>query len=158
MKGPNSIESKRLTKREVSGIRRNLLVFAFFLFISFIFWYLNSLGKSLEAEIRYPVRYISIPKGMVLTEELPEKLNLNLLGPGYSIFKLKYSGNRTPAIIDISKVAYKRVKGSSGSGYFLITSGLVKNLSAQLKTECTILSIKPDTLFFSFEKVVTPNK
>jgi hypothetical protein len=134
------------------------LVFAFFLFISFIFWYLNSLGKNLEAEIRYPVRYISIPKGMVLSEELPEKLYLNLLGPGYSIFKLKYSGNRTPAIIDISKVGYKRVKGSSRSGYFMVTSGLVKNLSAQLKTECKILSIKPDTLFFSFEKAVPPDK
>jgi hypothetical protein len=95
---------------------------------------------------------------MVLTEELPEKLYLNLTGPGYSIFKLKYSGNRTPAIIDISKVGYKRVKRSSGSGYFLVTSGLIKNLSAQLKTECKIISIKPDTLFFSFEKAVTTNK
>jgi hypothetical protein len=158
VEGPKSIESKRLTKREVRGIRRNLFVFAFFLFISFIFWYLNSLGKDLEAEIRYPVRYISIPKGMVLSQELPEKLYLNLMGPGYSIFKLKYSGNRTPAIIDISKVGYRRVKSSSGSGYFLVTSGLVKNLSSQLKTECKILSIKPDTLFFSFEKAVSTIK
>jgi len=92
---------------------------------------------------------------MVFAEELPEKLNINLKGPGYSVFKIKYSGNRTPAIIDMSKVSYKRVRGSISPSYYLVTSGLVKNLTTQLKTECKIISIKPDTLFFSFEKAVS---
>jgi hypothetical protein len=38
---------------------------------------------------------------MEFTEKLPDKLNLTLVGPGYSLFKLKYSGNRIPAIIDL---------------------------------------------------------
>ena len=133
----------------------NIVVFAFFLFLSFIFWYLNSLGKELEAEINYPVRYISLPKEMGFADKLPEKLNINLKGPGFSLFKLKYSGNRTPAIIDISKVNYKRVQGSDQPGYYLVTSGLIKNLTTQLKTECKITSIKPDTLFFSFKRLVS---
>lgn len=155
MKVEDEIGSKRFSKKEISGIKRNFVVFAFFLFLSFIFWYLNALGKELEADINYPVRYISLPKQMVFAEELPEKLNINLKGPGYSVFKIKYSGNRTPAIIDISKVSYKRLRGSNDSGYYLVTSGLVKNLTSQLKTECKITSIKPDTLFFSFHKVVS---
>lgn len=155
MKATDEIGSKRLRGKEISGIKRNLVVFAFFLFLSFIFWYLNSLGKELEADINYPIRFISLPKQMVFAEELPEKLNINLKGPGYSVFKIKYSGNRTPAIIDMSKVSYKRVRGSISPGYYLVTSGLVKNLTTQLKTECKIISIKPDTLFFSFEKAVS---
>lgn len=138
--------------KKAASTRRNLLVFAFFLLLSFIFWYLNSLGKNLEAEIRYPVRYINLPKGMTFAEKQPERLSLNLQGPGYSIFKLKYSGNRTPAIIDISKVDYRRMKGASIPGYYLVTSRLTKSFTTQLKTECKILSVKPDTLFFSFRK------
>ena len=153
--GEPYIESKRLTWKKNSRINRNLVVFTFFLFLSFIFWYLNSLGKELEADIKYPVRYINPPKGSVLTEDLPQKLNLNLKGPGYSIFKMKHSGNRTPVVIDISKVNYKKAHGTIDPGYYLVTSGLVKNLTTQLITECKIISIKPDTLFFSFERAVS---
>lgn len=153
--GEPDIESKRLTGKNNSRINRNLVVFTFFLFLSFIFWYLNSLGKELEADINYPVRYINLPRGSILSEELPPKLNLNLKGPGYSIFKLKHSGNRTPVVIDISKVNYKKIRGTINPDYYLVTSGLVKNLSTQLRTECKIISVKPDTLFFSFERAVS---
>ena len=69
--------------------------------------------------------------------------------------KLKVSGNKTPVIIDISKVNYKRVPGSSTSDYFIVTSGLTKSLTVQLRSGCEITSIKPDTLFFTLEKVDT---
>ena len=58
--------SEKLTKKGVSAINRDVVVFAFFLFLSFGFWYLNSLGKEIEADIRYPVKYINIPKDRVI--------------------------------------------------------------------------------------------
>lgn len=148
MKGQNEIRSKGIPKKDTSGTKSNLAVFAFFLLLSFVFWYLNSLGKELEADINYPVRYIGLPKEMEFVDRLPEKLNIYLKGPGYSLFKLKYSGNRTPAIIDFSKISYRRVQGRINSDYYLITSSLIHNFTTQLKTECKITSIKPDTLFF----------
>jgi len=154
VKGKHGIRTENLTKKEVSVINRDVVVFAFFLFLSFVFWYLNSLGKEIEAGIRYPVKYINLPKERVIVEEPPVKLNLYLKGPGYSILKLKVSGNRTPVIIDISKVNYKRVPGSKTLNYFIVTSGLTKSLTVQLRSGCEIGSIKPDTLFFTFDKVV----
>jgi len=146
---------ENLTKKEVSAINRDVVVFAFFLFLSFVFWYLNSLGKEIEAGIRYPVKYINLPKERVIVEEPPVKLNLYLKGPGYSILKLKVSANRTPVIIDISKVNYMRVPGSKSLNYYIVTSGLTKSLTVQLRSGCEITSIKPDTLFFTLNKVVT---
>ena len=146
---------ENLTKKEVSAINRDVVVFAFFLFLSFVFWYLNSLGKEIEAGIRYPVKYINLPKERVIFEEPQVKLNLYLKGPGYSILKLKVSGNRTPVTIDISKVNYMRVPGSKDLNYFIVTSGLTKSLTVQLRSGCEITSIKPDTLFFTLDKVVT---
>lgn len=146
---------ENLTKKEVSAINRDVVVFAFFLFLSFVFWYLNSLGKEIEAGIRYPVKYINLPKERVIFEEPQVKLNLYLKGPGYSILKLKLSGNSTPVTIDISKVNYMRVPGSKDLNYFIVTSGLTKSLTVQLRSGCEITSIKPDTLFFTLDKVVT---
>ena len=96
MKGENGIRTENLTKKGVRVINRDVAVFAFFLFLSFIFWYLNSLGKEIEAGIKYPVKYTNIPKERVITEEPPLTLNLFLKGPGYSILKLKISGKKAP--------------------------------------------------------------
>ena len=154
MKGTNGIPTEKLTKKGVSVINRDVGVFAFFLFLSFIFWYLNSLGKEIEAGISYQVKYTNLPKERVLIEEPPVDLNLFLKGTGYSILKLKVSGKKTPLVIDISKVNYKRVPGSETFSYYIVTSGLTKSLNVQMSSGCEITSIKPDTLFFTFDKVV----
>ena len=109
MKGKHGILAENLAKKEVHPINRDFVVFGFFLFLSFIFWYLNSLGKENETCIRYPVKYINIPKERVIVKDPQVELDLYLKGTGYSIFKLRLSGTRAPVIIDISKVNYKRV-------------------------------------------------
>lgn len=155
MKGKHGIWKENLTKKKVSVINRDVVVFAFFLLLSFVFWYLKSLEKEIETGIRYPVKYTNLPKEREINDEGAVKLNLFLKGPGYSILKIKLSGNRTPVIIDISKVSYKRVPGSNGLNYFILTSGLTKSLTVQLRTGCEITSIKPDTLFFTLDKIIT---
>ena len=136
-------------------IKNNIAVFAVFLFISFILWYLNSLGKENEAEIKYQLMYINPPKERVINAELPAELNLFIKGPGYSLLKLKISEKKKPLNVDISKVNYKRSPGGKGFDYFIVTSGLAKSLNVQLRSGCEITSIKPDTLFFSLDKIAS---
>jgi hypothetical protein len=154
VKGKYGIKSGDLTKKEVSIINKDIVVFAFFLLLSFIFWYLNSLGKEMEAGIKYPVKYTNLPKERTIVDESPVKLNLFLKGPGYSILKLKVSEKKTPVIIDISKVNYRRVPGNKDF-YYIVTSGIIKSLSVQLRSGCEITSIKPDTLFFTLDKTLS---
>jgi hypothetical protein len=155
MKGRDGILSRKLSKKEVSAINRDVVVFIFFLFLSFCLWYINSLGKEMEADIRYPVKYINIPKDRVIAEETDSRLNFSLKGPGYSVLKLKVSGNKSPVLIDLSKVSYKRVPESKKSDYFIVTSGLIKSMTVQIRSGCEIISVKPDTLFFILNRQVT---
>lgn len=150
----NGIRKKIPVRKEGKVFNKDIPVFAFFLFITFIFWYLNSLGKETEAGIKYQVRYANIPKEKVLNSSQPADLNLFLKGPGYAILKLKVSGNKAPLNIDISKVSYRRVPGDKDFNYFIVTTGLAKSLQVQMKSGCEITAIKPDTLFFTLEKVV----
>jgi hypothetical protein len=154
VKGENGKRTENLKKKGVKVINRDIAVFAFFLFLSFIFWYLNSLGKENEAGIKYQVKYINIPKERIITSEQPTDLNLFLKGPGYSLLKLKISGKKALLIIDISKVNYRRAPGDKALNYYIVTSGLTKSLNVQIRSGCEITSIKPDTLFFTLDKVV----
>jgi hypothetical protein len=150
-----SIWLNKFKDKKGRGIDKNVAVFSFFLLLSFVFWYLNSLQRDVEYDIKYPVRYINLPEGRVLADELPSKLDLYLKGPGYSILKLKLSGNSSPVVLDVSTINYRRVPGSRSLSYYIITSGLITKLKNQLRAECDITSIKPDTLFFSFDRIIT---
>jgi hypothetical protein len=152
VKGKDGIPTENLAKKRVTAINRDLIVFAFFLFISFGFWYLNSLGKESEAGIRYSFRYTNIPSGRDIVNQPAEKLDIYLKGPGYSILKLKFSGKKPPVQIDLSKVTYKRIPDNKLMEYYIVTTGLAKSLTVQIRSGCEITSIKPDTLFFTFEK------
>lgn len=153
MTGDNGILAENLMKKGAKAINRDIAVFAFFLFLSFVFWYLNSLGKENEAGIRYLVKFTNIPKERIIISEQPEDLNLFLKGPGYSILKLEISGKKPPLIIDISKVSYKRYPGDKELNYYIVTSGLIRSFNVQIRSGCEITSIKPDTLFFTLDKV-----
>ena len=154
MKGDTGKRSENLVKKGGRALNRDIAVFVFFLFLSFILWYLNSLGKEIEAGIRYPLKFTNVPRDKVVNDDQPAELKLFLKAPGYSILKLKISGNKTPLIIDISKVSYRRVPGDKPLNYFILTSGLMKSLNVQMRSGCEITSIKPDTLFFNLDKVV----
>jgi hypothetical protein len=132
--------------------KRDVFVFAFFLFLSFIFWYLNSLNKEVEAGIKFPVKYTNIPRARSVIDKQPVRLNLYLKGSGSTILKLKLSGKKLPVAVDLSKVTYKRVPGSNDLDYYIVTTGLTRSISSQLRSGCEITSIKPDTLFFTLGK------
>ncbi len=135
-------------------LNKDIPVFAFFLFISFALWYLNELSKELEATINYPVRYVNPSKDRIIIGKMPHKLALELRGPGFSILKLKLSGSKAPVVIDFSKLSSKRLPGKTPN-YFVSTSNLIEDFSKQLHADYDILSIKPDTLTFGYDRVVT---
>lgn len=152
MEKPDGIRPGKPSRKGVSNLRADILVFSVFLLLSFVFWYLNSLGKAIQSDIKYPVKFINVPKGRELVTA-PAKLNLFLQGTGFSMLRLKISGSRDPALIDLLKVPYKSVRNNKSSDYYLITSGLIQNFNTQLRPECRITSVKPDTIFFSFKEV-----
>ena len=140
-------------KKTKSGINGNVVTFAFFLLLSFSLWYINSLGRETEAEVRMQVSYLNLPKGLDISENSPATIDLTLKGPGYSILKHKYPLTQTPVEIDLSTAVYKRVPESKGLDYYINTSVLLKSFRLQLRSDCDVLSVKPDTLFISFKKI-----
>jgi hypothetical protein len=143
------IQSGKSTGKERKLTRKDIAVFAFFLCLSFVFWYLNSLGKNLETDINYPLKYTNIPKDWNLSKNMPDKVSLFLSGPGYSILQMKISGRHSPLVVDLSGVNYHHAQNSKSADYYIITSYLIPKFNSELKSECKVTAIKPDTLFLS---------
>jgi hypothetical protein len=139
-------------KKRLTGFNKDIVVFAFFLLLAFALWYLNSLGKDMEADIRQPVSFINLPKGKMLTQDAPSRLVLSLKGPGFSVLKLKYYSRKNPVIIDLARVTYKKMPDSKSSDYYIVTTSLLKNFSTQLRSGVDVVAVKPDTLFISFAR------
>jgi hypothetical protein len=140
-------------ERDKDNLNREVLIFIFFLFLSSLFWYLNELGKDVDTAIQYPVRYINPPKGRVLTGDLPDRITMELQGPGYSILKMKLSGSRAPVVVDFSKMTLRRLSGKQSS-YYIVSSSMIESFSKQLHADFNISLIKPDTIFYGFDKLV----
>lgn len=153
MKGKQGIRLKKLTKKEVSLLNKNVVIFAFFLFLAFILWYLNSLGKEINNDFRYPVSFINPPKGRTVSNDLPSKLSLGLKGQGYTLLKHKISGNRSVLIVDLSKTAFKRLPDSKPAKYYILSSGLIPGFKKQIGNGFDVLSVKPDTIFLIFKTI-----
>jgi hypothetical protein len=153
MEGKTGIWFNKLTKKEVSKLNKNVIIFAFFLFLATVFWYLNSLGKEIKSDFRYSVNFINPPKGRVVSGDIVSKLQIELKGQGYSLLKHKISGVRTPLVVDLSKLTFKRIPDSKPTRYYVLSTGLITNFKKQIGNGFDVLSVKPDTIFLTFSPI-----
>lgn len=141
---------KKLTKKEVRLLNKNVVIFAFFLFLAFTLWYLNSLGKELKSDFRVSANFINPPKGRVISGDLPLKLTVELKGQGYSLLKKRIFGKTDPLLIDLSKVTFRRIPDSKPTRYYVLTPSLIPAFKKQMENGLEVQSVKPDTIYLSF--------
>lgn len=137
------MENKTDTRKKVRS--RDVAAFVFFLLFSFGMWYINYLGEDVESELKTPLVFVNNPEGKTAAPEY-QHLNVLLKGTGYTILKHKYRIKDDSITIDLSEIAYRKLRISQG--YYLLTSNLVKPYESQLKSGCKVVDINPDTLYF----------
>ncbi len=134
---------------------RNVLVFSFFLLLSFVFWFINALSNDMSSSVNYPVRYINFPENLALINELPYRLSLEVYGPGYSIFKSRIGDNKVPLIIDVNNSGIPVRENRSELEYYVYTLNLRESFRRQLRNDLNINSVLPDTIHFAFDKLIS---
>lgn len=152
MEKKTGIWIKKLTKKEVRLLNKNVVIFAFFLFLASVFWYLNSLSKELRGDFRFSANFINVPKGRILSGDLPLKLTIELKGQGFSLLKRKIYRNINPLVIDLSKVSFRRIPDSKPSRYYVLSPTLIPGFKKQIENGLEVLSVKPDTIYLTFNQ------
>jgi hypothetical protein len=149
VRGEESILHKLSGRKKATLFNKNVLMFAFFLLIAFIFWYINSLGKEVRGEIRFTADFLNIPKGKEVSEDLPFRMTLELKGQGYALLKYKFSGQENKLNLDLTRISYRRIPETKPSRYYILTTALTQNIKKQLGNGFEIISVKPDTIFLT---------
>lgn len=125
-------------------VNKEFLVFMFFLAMSASFWLLMTLNETFERELLVPLRMVSVPDKVVITDPLPDTIKVTVRDKGYSLLPYVYGDVITSVNVPFDIYARPGGKGS-------ITIGeLQKLLRNVFYASTTIVSVKADKLDFAF--------
>ena len=124
---------------------RQVLVFCFFLALSTFFWIFMAGKERKEVEFDVQVSLINVPDNVVITTEPPKKVTLKLKDEVFTLFNYKYNKKKNFHItLDWNEV-------NTPSGHVrLLSSNLLKNLTANLQHSTEIIGCRPDTIEFFY--------
>lgn len=137
----------------------NIFVFLFFFIFSAFLWFLNSLNKEYSTTIVIPLKIENTPKNLNLKEESINELIINIYGHGYSLLKVERT--KDPITIDFNEKIPQITLHKNASYYglvYILTSDLHSAISKRFGDNIKIISIQPDTIFFSSIKESTSKK
>ena len=123
---------------------RQFLTFLFFLALSSAFWLFQKLNETYEEEIDVPIELRNLPKGVVITGELPQTAKVTLRDKGITLLNYLYNDKLPRIVLDFS--TYARQEGRVN----ILSSGLIKQLRPTLSAGTVIVAMKPDTLEFYY--------
>ena len=92
---------RQILSRLLPSNTSNLKVAIFCLVAATIFWFFNRLNKEYSATIRYPIVLDFDTDEFVATGELPDQVQINVSGLGWTIFKSGYLFNAEPIFVRI---------------------------------------------------------
>ena len=121
------------------GASRQLLTFLFFVFLSAIFWFIQSLQMRFPYVLHIPIEYDSIPPEIGLQSHLPESIEVSLEDEGSNI--LEYS------IRGASPIRLNLIRHKDASESFSISSSqLGQEVRKRLSSSARVTAITPASI------------
>lgn len=129
---------------------RGYMVFIVFLLLSIFLWILKKMNNEFTTTISYSAIYNELPAGFNITTNNHDTLNIELTANGTFLLKQKLF-NESPTVTIDTRMFVKTQKRKNGQRYFL-SKNFKESLSSQLGNSVSIISIEPDTVYFSIHK------
>lgn len=125
-----------------------LLVFCFFLAVSFGFWLLQALNEPMESETQVSISLDNVPANVVIIDSLPSVLNVTLHDRGLALARNSFSSLFRPSHLSIDFSKYDT--GKSETEVYISASDMQRMLGHLFMASTKIQSFRPDTLRFSY--------
>jgi len=127
-----------------------VLSFLMFLALSALLWFSIKLNRQYVHTVTYEVNF----NGMDARDEIvalqPPLIKLEINTHGYEILFFRFS--RTPVVtLDLDQTILRET--AQPGVFYLTAQSLVARISSQLPLSSSVLSVKPDTLFFRISRI-----
>lgn len=137
--------------KSTQKLNRKATVFAVCLVIAGFFWVITTLSMEFTSSIKFPVQYINLPKDKLISNNLPDSIELEVKATGYDIVQCRWRRHLEPVLLDAS--AYKPHKGSDY--FYITTNSRIENITRQVGSQFHLLGVIPDTIFLNFSKKIS---
>jgi len=125
---------------------RDVLSFLVFLVLSAAFWFVNALNKEREMSLTLPVSYSGFPDEMLLTEKLPDEINLKVKDLGKNLW-VYVSGKQDT--IDINYTGQLKESGIIS----IPNTSIYAAITEKLLASTVILSMSPENIVSQYVKL-----
>ncbi|MBQ8455249.1 MAG: YbbR-like domain-containing protein [Bacteroidaceae bacterium] len=125
-----------------------LLVFCFFLAVSFGFWILQALNETLVREVNVRLELENVPSDVVIIDSIPPTLSVTLQNRGLALARHSFSTFFRPNRLKIDFTKYDT--GKNDAEVYIATSEIQRMLGHIFVTSMKIQSIRPDTIRFTY--------
>ena len=123
---------------------KQTFIFLFFLALSTAFWFLQVLNEVHEEDFELRINQRALPKGVVITSDLPVSVRVTLKDRGATLLNYKYNRALPEIVFDSSLF-------SAQEGHLrILSTDLIKQIRPALSGSTQIVSIKPDTIDFYY--------
>ena len=125
-----------------------LLVFCFFLVVSFGFWFLQALNETLEKEMQIKLRLQNVPPDVVIIDSLPSSINVTLHDRGLTLVRQSIANIFRPKRIKVDFTKYDT--GKNDAEIYISAADIEHLIRRNLVVSTKIQAIRPDTLRFAY--------
>ncbi len=127
---------------------KEFLIFLLFFLISTVFWLLQSLNETYEVELDIPLKLTEVPSDVVITAGLPSHLTATVRDKGTVLTRYLYGVDQTPVLVDYRDYD----KGMASGSVTVDLSDIQDKIQSQLFSSTRMLSFRPDTLEYFFNR------
>lgn len=139
----------RRVKDEMFGPKSHeLLLFCFFLVLSFCFWLLQSLNETLERDVNVYVELRGIPEDVAIIDSLPSSISVTLRDRGLTLARHSLSSLFRSNQIKVDFASYDT--GQKEAEVVIAQDVIQRMLRRVFPASTKIQSIHPDTLRFAY--------
>lgn len=125
-------------------ISKEFLVFLFFLFLSGVFWLLQTLNETYEQEISISLQLANVPRNVVITSDTNDTIHFVVRDKGYMIANYMYGNHFIPLRINFQQYADGKGQGT------IPAADIQKLISRQLYNSSKLVSVKTDDIKFFY--------
>lgn len=125
-----------------------LLVFCFFLAVSFGFWLLQALNDTLQREVNVRLELKNVPDDVVIIDSLPATLSVTLQNRGLTLARHSFSTLFRPNRLEIDFSKYDT--GKNDAEVYISNAEMLRMLGRIFVPSMKIQSFRPDTLRFAY--------
>ena len=126
-------------------INREFMVFIVFLLVSIVFWFVQTFKESTTAKINYKLEITDIPSNIILTSDVPKRVEVTVSGRGFAI--IDYLTKSDSRIVEVDYSQFEKSDGmlvlNNNSWKKIVTSTLGNSLA------CTSISPSMLEIYYS---------